>query len=728
MASSIPPMPKDVTVPEPQDGDPSAKPASRLVGRLWALVLAYPNLFLGMLLSVAVCAPWLNGGRLLLLDWSTAQPTQLFPSQLLGLHGGLIASYPFGFFVNVILRLVGVYGSLLPIIVFFPIASVAIGRLIPGKRIGKLAGALLYCVNPFVYDRIFVGHLGLLLGYALLPFAFLSLLSIGPSGRRFSGLKVGVWWTVLIGCSPHFLWIFGIPLGFYLVLNLASWKITKNLLGAVFFVFLTNIYIYTASRVGGIGQRIGINNLIAYRTLPDPHLGLIANVVGLYGFWRLGPALAKNLITGWPLVLFAILVVAGSGFYGAVRGRPLIPGRTWTRRNSMFILLCGILGIFLAMGDQGPTGSVFRFAYIHVPFFAVMREPQKFLMLWAMVLAIGFGMGVEKLKLANSDGKLQKLVFIVVLALPLIYQPLMFWGLSGQVQTSHYPKSWYTVRSMISGRQGALLALPWHEYLAFPFTGHRVIANPASQFFGGKVIVGGNVELPNIFSTSTSQRQAYLDYILPEGGTVTNFGALLRPLGVQYVALFKTVDWKNYGWLARQNDMSLVYSSNSVELYRNVDYKGIAYMSSGIRPVNSLGSVITLAQQDKLTNQTISLGESGLGSFKKNASKNEPRHGTKGSASIRQTSSSGFEITTSSSGWVDVALSYDSGWKINNITPVETAFGTMAWYLPAGRADAVFAPANVALMGDYFSLLMFLIGIGAICFVRGPETRDPELD
>ena len=504
------PIAKDATVLEQQGENPSLPLASKLKGRVWALVLAYPNLFLGMLLSVAVCAPWFNGGRLLLLDWSTAQPTQLFPSQLLGLHGGLVSGYPFGFFVNVLLRLFGVFGSIIPVIIFFPIASIAIGRLIPGQKIGKLAGALLYCVNPFVYDRIFVGHLGLLLGYALIPFAFLSLLFVGSSVRRFNGIKLGIWWTALIGCSPHFLWIFGIPLGLYLVFNLTTWKVAKSLLVAVGFVVLTNLYIVIDARSGGIGQRIGINNLIAYRTLPDPHLGLIANVVGLYGFWRLGPALAKDLITGWPLILFAILVVAGSGFYGAISGRPLISDRNWTIRNAIFILLCGILGIFLAMGDQGPTGSVFRFAYIHVPFFTVMREPQKFLILWSMVLALGFGMGVEKLKLALGDGKLQKLVFIVVLALPLIYQPLMFWGLSGQVQTSHYPKSWYSVRSTIRGRQGTLLALPWHEYLAFPFTGHRVIANPAGQFFGGDVIVGGNVELPNIFTTSTSQRQAYL--------------------------------------------------------------------------------------------------------------------------------------------------------------------------------------------------------------------------
>ena len=714
MASVTPPEVRDLPNSGGQGREPLRPNVLRLFSRFWALVLKYPNFSLGILLSVAVCAPWLNGGRLLLLDFSTAQSGALFPSQLLGLHGGLVSGYPFGFFASLILKAFGSFGSVVPVFIFFPIASVAIGRLIPGEKLGKLAGALLYCINPFVYDRIFVGHLGLLLGYALLPFAFSSLLRIPSSDRRFSGLSLGIWWTVLIGCSPHFLWIFGIPLGLFLVLNLTTWKVTKSLLVAVGFVVLTNLYIVIDARAGGIDQRIGINNLIAYRTLSDPHLGLLANVVGLYGFWRLGPALAKNLITGWPLVLLGILVVAGSGFYGAIKRRSSFSTSTWTRRNLLFILLCGILGILLAMGDQGPTGSVFRFAYLHVPFFVVMREPQKFLMLWAMVLALGFGMGIGGLKQAMRDGRVQKLLFIVILALPIIYQPLMFWGLSGQVQTSHYPKSWYSVRSMINDRQGALLALPWHMYLAFPFTGHRVIANPASQFFGGNDIVGGNVELPNIFTTSTSERQAYLDYILPKGGEMTDFGALLKPLGVQYLALFKTVDWKKYSWLTHQHDMRLVYSSGSVELFLNRDFKGMAYESPATTSVSNLSQLIALARLYKLDNQTVVLGhlypiESG-----QKVAAGDGSLGTIPEATIKLTSSTQFEVSSNSPGWVNIAIPYDSGWKIGNISPVETASGTMAWYLGRGSYQGNFVPAFTSLAGDLFSLAVFLAGIATI--------------
>ena len=424
--------------------------------------------------------------------------------------------------------------------------------------------------------------------------------------------------------------------------------------------------------------------------------------------------------------MLAILVVAGSGFYGAIKGRSSLCASTWTKRNFIFILLSGILGIFLAMGDQGPTGTAFRFAYIHVPFFAVMREPQKFLMLWAMVLALGFAMGIDGLKQAMKDGNVQKLVFTVILALPIIYQPLMFWGLSGQVQTSHYPKSWYSVRSMVNDRQGALLALPWHMYLAFPFTGHRVIANPASQFFGGNVIVGGNVELPNIFTTSTSERQAYLDYILPRGGEMTDFGALLAPLGVQYVALFKTVDWKKYSWLTRQHDMSLVYSSGSAELFLNRDFKGMVYKSSSITSVNNLSEVITLARLYKLDNQTVALEHLYPIDSGQKATVGGASSGSASATTIKQTTSTHFEVNSNSPGWVNIALPYDSGWKISNISPVETASGTMAWYLGRGSFEGHFAPAFPSLIGDLFSLVTFLVGITTIALASIARTNAKE--
>ena len=52
----------------------------------------------------------------------------------------------------------------------------------------------------------------------------------------------------------------------------------------------------------------------------------------------------------------------------------------------------------------------------------------------------------------------------------------------------------------------------------------------------------------------------------------------------------------------------------------------------------------------------------------------------------------------------------------------------MAWYLSAGQTSVVFAPGIRALIIDYLSLLVFLIGIGATCLARRGEMKESQFD
>src|SRR6202044_358457 len=109
----------------------------------------------------------------------------------------------------------------------------------------------------------------------------------------------------------------------------------------------------------------------------------------------------KDVVTGWPFLLLAILFVAIVGAVVRLRGdrgaSATEGGDRPSRRAPAALLLIGIAGYFLALGDQGPTGALFRWAYFHVPFFDVMEEPQKFLMLTALAYAVFFGWGVQRL-------------------------------------------------------------------------------------------------------------------------------------------------------------------------------------------------------------------------------------------------------------------------------------------------------------------------------------------
>ena len=68
---------------------------------------------------------------------------------------------------------------------------------------------------------------------------------------------------------------------------------------------------------------------------------------------------------------------------------------------ALLLIFIGFVGFFLALGDQGPTGWLFLWAYDHVTFFALMREPQKFVMLLALSYAVFFGWGVGHLASSN---------------------------------------------------------------------------------------------------------------------------------------------------------------------------------------------------------------------------------------------------------------------------------------------------------------------------------------
>ncbi|MGC9156513.1 MAG: hypothetical protein ACP5HZ_12850, partial [Ferrimicrobium sp.] len=541
------------------------------------------------------------------MDWVPAPHGPILPSQMFGLSGGLIAALPSGLLDAMLSHLVGPWATEIEVVAFFVIASVGIGRLVETigvvgqKRWIKIVIAqLFFCVNPFVFDRLYVGQIGILLGYALVPFGIKALIDARDGGWG-SWLKVGLWWVVLISCAPHFVWIFALPVAVMGLMNLRHRRVVLGIGLSALVAFLATSYVLVAGGVGGVGLQIGLRNLEAFRTMGDQHLGLIVNVLGLYGFWRLGPTLAKQVITGWPILLLVLLVIIAYGYVHRWRSAT----RSSDRQVVVLLVAIGVGGAILAMGSQGPFGWLFTWMYLHVPYFNIMREPEKFSMLLALSYAVGLGWGVEALY-ASAQGKAAKIgVLVVTLVVVLAYEPLLFFGLGGQIKTSHYPSSWYAANRLMGTGEGRVLALPWHQYLSYPFTQNRVIANLSPGFFSRPVISGDNVQLPNIPTSATSRESRFIQYAIDNGSRTHYFGSLLTPLGVKYVVLEKTVDWRLYGWLRDQRDLQEVMDSNSLVVFRNRAYHGVAYRSATAVTVPTWGSLLALSQQNLLSNAIV---------------------------------------------------------------------------------------------------------------------------
>jgi hypothetical protein len=708
-------------------------------------------LALGLLIGIGVCIPFFGGGRLYLLDWSIGPTTPIVSVNTLGLFGGLTSGVVGSLLTGLLNWAFGSVSTWLLFLLFFPTAFLGVSRLAGGSLTSRISAGVLYTVNPFVFNRLFVGHIDLLIGYALLPFAVLSALRLqGPLWRY--GLRVSLWWAGLTAITPHFSWIYGVVVLVVAVVAASKGALRESvarLAVTVTSFFVMSMYLLLPHFVTSLATQNGPSSLALYQTSGDPRFGLFGNVAGLYGFWRLGPGptLPKNLISGWPFLFLAILLVAITGAWVALRttgtssaddgttieesaGRTPISNllqseapRTSSEPTRAFVaialLAVGVVGYFLALGSQGPTGALFRWCYVHVPFFAIMREPQKFLMLLALAYAVFFGWGishVSKLVTSAKAGRAAVATLVLGIALPLGYTPTIFNGLSAQIAPSHDPGAYQRANDVMGDGAGNVLALPWHLYLSYPFTNNRVVANLTPSLLNRNVISGDNVQAGGIETQSTSLESKYLEQLYARGSTLKHFGALIAPLGIKYVVLSKTVDWPAYLWLSRQSDLKMIFNTSSLEVWKNLSYNKIGQSDVTLRAVSSLSDAVNDVRNSASAFGLVSPRVAREASSLVAPSKTSSATNSKSGDTVRMVSPVAFHIASGLPGWVEVDEPYQVGWSLNGVPALPSAQGSMLVHVGADGGNVVFTPWRSArlgyiISGGVFILIVFSLNI-----------------
>jgi hypothetical protein len=705
-----------------------------MIGRRFSPFFGQPDaasLLLGIVIGLGVCAPLLVGGRVFLLDWSVGPHIAIANQGTLGLNGGLTAGVVGSVVFVVANDLLGSSATWLPIFIFFPIALVGTGRLAGRSPWSRLAAGTLYAVNPFVFNRIYAGHLPLLIGYALLPFAVAA--ACRSLSAPFSRWVIpALWWAVLTALSPHFAWIFGVVvMGVVAVALLTRSQAIGRVLGwfvtCVGAFVLMSGYIILPQSASNLPTTVGSVSLSLYRTSGDPHLGLFANALSLYGFWRTGPGpeLPKDVVIGWPFLMFAILLIVVFGAWHAmrkpgvnttteaglpasseVRGGSLAPFEVPAHESSnrhpvsgldqrflaFLLLFVGIVGFFLALGNQGPTGGLFLWAYDHVPFFDLMREPQKFLMLLALAYAVFFGWGVEKFTQIDVSPKRAGAIAAAVLiglVLPLSYTPTIFDGLAGQIASSPLPDSYQQANTLMGSGAGNILYLPWHLYMEYPFTNGRVVNNVAVTSFSRSVISGDDLQAGGVETQSTSSRSAYLQRLYDDGPHVSSFGELVAPLGVKYVVLAKAVDWASYNWLNHQKDLERVFDGSSLEVWRNEAYDGVGERETSLRTVPNFRTLLALAKSDDLGPAPVVIRSGATVSPRARIT----------SHAVHKLSLVAYRIGPGAPGWVAVDAAFQRGWSLDGRLAIKSAEGTVLVRVGKDGGVLQFTPWGLTHLG-----------------------------
>ena len=523
-------------------------------------------------LTVVMFAPLLRPGTVWFLDspaslmgahprvadaaWSS-DPLGVIRAPFEHLLATLFTAVPFG------------HIRLLPLLAFPAIATLGFRMLFRGDATRTIAASLLFVVNPFVYERMAAGQEYFLLGVATLPL-ILALVVRARSGLR-AGLAAGGLLVAVIALSPHLAFVGGVLLLGMLAGSLLS-RSGLPAIAAGTALVVSSLPALVVALASTSAPSPGAADLATFRTVADPVFGLVPNVLGLYGFWRQGWPLAKDVIGAWPVFVAAVLAVGAIGLAAIRRAgdRVLFGGLT----------IATLAGLVLALGDRGPTGSAFAWLYRIAYPFRVMREPQKFAALLALGLAVAFGAGVAELVRRGASKRSRAALMVLLLAVPCVASFRSFWGLGGYVAPSPIPSSWASADRLMGAGDEAVLVLPWHRYLRFPFTQDRVVASPFLSAFDRPAIVSDDPELEAVPSVR-DDLAGTIGALLSTGETTDRFGGPLRPLGVRFIVLAKVQDWWAYGWLFEQGDLELVAEWDDLVLFENVAGTPIAGPTSG---------------------------------------------------------------------------------------------------------------------------------------------------
>lgn len=476
------------------------------------------------------------------------------------------------------------------------LAGVSAGDDPAGPLEARLFAGLLYAANPFVYVRLLAGQWYLGLGYAVLPLALVAFHAF-VAGERDRPTRAVAWVTLVAVFDPHVAVLAAVGGGLLLATLVADDTIAVRPVAArtarfcVLAVGVNAYWLFPAAAVvaGGGSQLATVNgaDLVAFSPRGTVLGNVPLSVSMLYGFWRGGyvypvDVLPLSVVVGCFVLLLALAV------YGLLVADDAL---------STGLALVAVVAGTLALGVAVPaTAPVYR-AFAATPVGAGMREAGKFVALVAVAYALLGARGVAGLRAdldrwlesrtdgssGNDDGALvadgprRRLVVagfsLLLVSVPLVYTAPMVAGFGGQFEPTTYPDDWHAVDDDLDrdGDRYRVLYLPWHQYVRYDWAGGTVAA-PAPLFFGPEVVASRDPDL-GVGSQATDPTHGRLNALLAAPADPA-FAEEIAALGIKYVVVSRTADYRRYDALGDRDDLAVVFRGDHLVLYENRAFEG----------------------------------------------------------------------------------------------------------------------------------------------------------
>lgn len=442
-----------------------------------------------------VLGPLLVGGGIALRGDMVFVPDQPWKPAWLGLDGSVPRAVPMDALValadevvpGALLQRLLLAGALLA-------GGFGIARLARGfGTAGQVAAVLVFLWNPWVHGRLEIGQWPTVLGYGLLPWLVLA------ARRTRDGTPGGLPATalLLVGaavCAPS-VGVLGLAVALAVV---AVGRDYRPLVATAALGALANLPWVVPALIGGSihGNDTGF---AAFAARGETPMGTFASLLSMGGIWKTSvtaPERTHTVVVAAAAVL-ALVLLAAFRYVVPVLGRPTTLALGWLGAGTFAVAF---------LPSLGPVARALDAIAADVPAIALLRDSQRFLAPFGLVLALGAAALVHRLLAgsaseadADSDRSSAIALAGVVALAPVLLLPSMLWGLGGDLSGADYPEEWAQVADVLGdapGYDGAVVVLPWRgSYRGFAWNDDRAVLDPAPRFLPAEVLVDDRVFL-----------------------------------------------------------------------------------------------------------------------------------------------------------------------------------------------------------------------------------------
>ncbi|GAA1864575.1 hypothetical protein [Asanoa iriomotensis] len=392
-------------------------------------------------------------------------------------------------------------------------AALGMARLVPTERtLTRVVGALAYAWTPFLAERLLLGQWGLLLAYAALPWLVAAVRDV-RTGRP------GALGRLVLAAAPAAVTPTGglIALATVLVLlpTKGRWRATVLGVGAVAALCLPWVVAALTSAAGGRSDPEGV---AAFAARAENWSGTVGALAGTGGIWNAQTVPGSRSSALVPVATLVLLAVCAVGF-GALR-------RRWPDGIARLAWLAAC-SFVLALAGTAPGAPALEWLVTTVPGAGLLRDGQKFLIPYALLVALSFAVGAESLahRLAGRiDANAGRVVLVAAALLPVVILPDLAVGAAGQLRPVRYPADWDAVSARVAAAPGEVLSLPFDGYQRYRWNHGQVVRDPAPRYLDAPVLMNDALRVGAVTVDGENPRAAKVQAVLDAGQPVASLG------------------------------------------------------------------------------------------------------------------------------------------------------------------------------------------------------------